>query len=155
MPETETDLNKSRDGLMPIGSPMALPIQEEQVETTEGDATPPVYQEDAAAMLVWENYQRAKNYVENNAWLLEWQETDILYQSPIYNRSVRAEPGRPARVPRFLVAKFSRTLARAVKRGLFAEQIPFLLRPQGKTTQEQVNAWTDLLAVLLRRMKFK
>ena len=145
----------AQTGLMPIGAPMTLPIREDQVEITEGDETPPVYSEDAAAMLVWDNYQRAKNYVENNAWLLEWQETDILYQSPIPNRFVRAETGRPARVPRFLVAKMSRTLSRAEKRSLFAEQIPFMLRPQGKSTEEQMNAWTDLLAVLLRRMKFQ
>lgn len=140
---------------LPVGSPMTLPIQADQVQTTEGNEKPPVYSEDAAAVLVWDNYQRAKNYVENNAWLLEWQETDILYQSPIANRSQRVESGRPARVPRFLVAKFTRTLARAVKRGLFAEQIPFLLRPQGKTTEDQVDAWTALLAILLRRMKFQ
>lgn len=140
---------------LPVGSPITLPIRPDQVRITEGNEQAPVYSEDAAATLVWENYQRAKNYVETNAWLLEWQETDILYQSPIYNRFLRAEPGRPARVPRFLVAKFARTLARAVKRGLFAEQVPFMLRPQGKTTQEQADAWTALLAILLRRMKFQ
>lgn len=140
---------------MPIGSPMSLPIREEDVEITEGGAAPAQYSEDAAAVLVWSNYQRAKNYVENNAWLLEWQESDILYQSPIPNRMYRTEQGRPARVPRFLVSKFTRTLARAVKRALFAEQVPFMLRPQGKTTQPQADAWTALIALLLKRMKFQ
>lgn len=140
---------------LPVGSPMSLPIRQDQVKTTEGAERPAVFTEDAAAVVVWENYQRAKNYVENNAWLLEWQETDILYQSPIPNRLYRVEQGRPARVPRFLVAKFSRTLARAVKRGLFAEQYPFMLRPQGKTTQDVADAWTALISVLLKRMKFK
>lgn len=142
---------------MPIGSPLTLPIRADEVQTTEGNVKAPIYAEDAAATLVWNNYLRAKNYVEgeNTAWLLEWQETDVLYQSPVYNRHVRVEKGRPARVPRFLVAKMTRTLARAVKRGLFAEQIPFMLRPEGKTTEAQVDAWTELISILLRRMKFQ
>lgn len=140
---------------MPVGAPMTLPIRSEQIKTTKGNEKPQVVTDDGAASLVWNNYQKAKNYVENNAWLLEWLETDILYQSPVPNRFVRMENGRPARVPRFLIAKFSRTLARAVKRSLFAEQIPFFLRPIGKSTQAQVDAWTALLAVLLKRMKFK
>jgi hypothetical protein len=139
---------------MPVGSPMTE-IRAHQVETFEGNEAAPVFHDDAAAVLVWENYQEAKNYVENNAWLLEWQETDILYQSPIPNRTQRVENGRPARISRFMVAKFTRTLARAVKRGLFAEQYPFFLRPGGKTTQAQIDAWTYLIGVLLKRMKFK
>jgi hypothetical protein len=142
--------------LMPVGSIIQQPIREDQVETTEGGASPPEYAEDAAATLVWMNFQRAKQFIENDpSWLLQWQETDALYQSNIRNRSIRVEDGRPARVPRFLVAKFTRTLARAVKRGLFAEQVPFLLRPEGKTTQEQADAWTTLLKLLLKRAKFQ
>jgi hypothetical protein len=141
---------------MPVGAPMRLPIRETEITTTEGAGQSPVYTEDAAAVLVWSNYQIAKAFLENNtSWLLEWQEADILYQSPIPNRRVRVEEGRPTRVPRFLVSKFTRTLARAVKRGLFAEQVPFMLRPQGKTTQAQADAWTALLTILLRRMKFQ
>lgn len=141
---------------MPVGAPMTLPIREGEVQTSEGAKKAPVYTEDAAAVLVWANYQIAKAFIETNtSWLLEWQEADILYQSPIPNRRVRLEEGRPGRVPRFLVSKFTRTLARAVKRGLFAEQVPFMLRPQGKTTQDQADAWTALLTILLRRMKFQ
>ena len=139
---------------MPVGN-LILPIRKDMVQTTEGNASAPVYTEDAAATLVWENYNEARNYVENNAWLLEWQETDILYQSPIPNRFTRVENGRPARVPEFLVAKMARTLARALKRGLFAEQYPFFIRPTGKTTQAQADAWMALIGKLLKRMKFQ
>ena len=141
-------------GIMPIGNPMTE-IREKQVEVVKGNAAAPIFEDDAAATLVWENYNQARNYVENNAWLLEWQETDVLYQSPIPNRFQRVENGRPARVPEFLVAKMARTMARAVKRGLFAEQYPFFLRPTGKTSQAQVDAWTELLGKLLKRMNFK
>ena len=147
--------SKFESGVMPYGNTMTLPIRKDQVKTTEGNEKPPVFEDDAAATLVWNNYQRAKGYVENNAWLLEWQETDILYQSPIPNRFMRVEQGRPPRVSRFLVAKFTRVLARAVKRALFAEQYPFFLRPTGKTTQGQIDAWSTLIGKLLKRMKFQ
>lgn len=144
-----------RAGVMPVGNVLSLPLKPGDVQTTDGNAAAPVWAEDAAATIVWQNYNTARQYVENNAWLLEWQEVDILYQSPIPNRFTRVENGRPARVPEFLVAKIARTMARAVKRALFAEQYPFFLRPIGKTTQAQVDAWTALIGVLLKRMNFK
>jgi hypothetical protein len=144
-----------RAGTMPIGHQLQTPIRAEQATTTEGNVEAPQFMDQAAATIVWENYQKAKGYVENNAWLLEWQETDILYQSPIPNRFQRVEQGRPPRVSRFLVAKFTRTLARAIKRGLFAEQYPFFLRATGKTTTQQIDAWSALIGKLLKRMNFK
>jgi hypothetical protein len=142
--------------IMPVGSPMTLPIREQEVTTTEGNERPPLFTDDATANLVWNDFQRAKAYVEseNTAWLLEWQETDILYQSPIPYRFEKLQSGRPARVPRFLVAKMSRTLSRGVKRSLFAEQYPYLLRPGARGTQQNADAWTYLIGVLLKRMKF-
>jgi len=145
---------EERAGVMPVGAPMTE-IRIGDVKTSEGDVEAPQFTDNAVCTLVWDNYNEARNYVENNAWLLEWQETDILYQSPTPNRFMRMEQGRPARVSRFLVAKFTRTLARAVKRALFAEQVPFMLRPSGKSTQVQMDAWTAILAKLLERMDFK
>ena len=140
---------------MPVGSPMTE-IRESQVTTTEGNAAPPVFTDDATATLVWNDYLKAKAYVEaeNTSWLLEWQETDVLYQSPIPYRTERLLNGRPARVPRFLVAKMKTTLARGVKRSLFAEQYPFLLRPGARGTQAFADALTYVLGVLLKRAKF-
>jgi hypothetical protein len=149
------ETENAASGVMPIGQRMLETIRKNDVTTTPGALEAPKFHDDAAASLVWQDYNLAKNFVENNAWLLEWQETDILYQSPVPNRFTRVEEGRPARVSRFLVAKLSRVLARAVKRGIFAEQYPFFLRPTGKTTQEQIEAWTALIGKLLKRMKFQ
>jgi len=142
---------------MPIGSPMSLPIRQEHVQTTEGNEKAPVLTEDAVATLVWYDYERARAYIEsdNTAWLLEWQETDILYQSPIPYRFERVQNGQPARVPRFTVAKATRTMARGVKRAVFAEQYPFFLRPGDNSNQENVNAWTYLIGVYLDRARFR
>jgi hypothetical protein len=120
-----------------------------------GNQVPPIWADDAAATLIWQDYQNAKNYVENNSWLLEWQHSDILYQSPTLDRYPRVEQGRPPRISRYLVAKNTRTMATQVKRALFAEQNPFFLRPIGETTQKEADAWTALIAQLLKRMKFK
>lgn len=143
-----------RAGHMPIGNRIALPIREEDVETTEGNALPAMFSDDAAATLVWQNYQQARNYVENYSWLMEWQHTDILYQSPTLDRYPRVHNDRPVRISRFLVAKNTNTMARQVKRALFAQQLPFFLRPKGKTTQRMVDAWTAIIAALLKRMNF-
>jgi hypothetical protein len=142
-------------GVMPQGNVISLPIRQDQVEITTGDIKPPVYSDDAAATLVWQDYERARNYVEQNLWLLEWQHTDILYQSPSLDRYPRVENGRPARISRYLVAKNTRTMARQVKKAIFSDQTPFFLRPTKDTTQRMVNAWTGLIQKLLQRMNFQ
>lgn len=140
---------------MPPGQLIALPIRSDQVKTTEGGATPPEITDDAAATLVWQDYHRARNYVESNLWLLEWQHTDILYQSPNLDRYPYNEHGRPGRVSRYLVAKNSNTMSRQVKKALFAESVPFFLRPSKNTTQQMADAWTVLIGKLLQRMNFQ
>lgn len=140
---------------MPYGNNAGLPVRRDQVEIDPEGVEAPVFEDDAAATMVWQNYQQAKNYVENNMWLLEWQHSDILYQSPTLDRYPRAENGRPVRISRYLVAKNTNTMSRQVKRALFAEQVPFFLRPTKNTTQEMADAWTALLSKLLQRMNFR
>src|ERR1700677_3090373 len=113
-------------GQMPIGNRVGDALQPSDVTTTQGNESPPIWKDDAAATLVWQDYQQAKNYVENNSWLLEWQHSDILYQSPTLDRYPRVEQGRPPRISRYLVAKNTTTMATQVKRALFAEQQPFV-----------------------------
>lgn len=142
-------------GAMPAGNVIALPIRPSQERTVEGGAEPVVFTDDAAATLAWQDYQRARNYVESNLWLLEWQATDIIYQSPTMDRYPYTEHGRPGRVSRFLVAKNVNTIARQVKRALFSEQVPFFLRPSKDTTQTMADAWTVIISKLLQRMNFQ
>lgn len=149
------EVEPALEGQMPIGNRIALPIRKEDVEITEGNAEPARFTDDAAATLVWQNYQQARNYIENHSWLLEWQHTDILYQSPTLDRFPRVHNDRPPRISRFLVAKNTNTMARKVKRAIFAQQNPFFLRPKGKTTERMVDAWTAIVAILLKRMNFK
>ena len=55
---------------MPIGNRVGDPIRPEDIRTTTGNQAPPIWTDDAAATLVWQDFQEARNYVENNSWLL-------------------------------------------------------------------------------------
>ena len=71
---SSSELGTRDSGLthMPVGSLMALPLRQSEVTTTEGNERPAVWSDDATANLVWNDYQRAKAYVEaeNTALLL-------------------------------------------------------------------------------------
>ena len=141
-------------GAMPVGNRIDLMIQPDQVEITSGDRKAPEFDDDATATIVYEDFEKARAYLETNSWLLNWQETDILYQSPQYDRNVRTETGRPARISRFIVAKNTNTMVRQEKKSLFAEQLPFTLRATNIDDEEHIEAWTILLSKLLKRSEF-
>jgi hypothetical protein len=139
---------------IPAGAAHINPqIQPSQVTITEGGLQAPVFTDDAAATIVVSNYEKAKQYLETNSWLLEWQAADILYQSPVNDRWVRVADGRPVRISRFLVAKNTVTMAGQVHRGVWGNQKPFALQPEGETTELHLTAWTHLLWVLLKRSR--
>lgn len=140
---------------MPQGNQIQLPIRPEQVTTTEANKRAPELTDDAATTLAWQDYERARNYVESNLWLLEWQHTDVLYQSPTLDRYPRVENAKQPRISRYIVAKTTNTMSRQVKKVIFAEQVPFFLRPSKDTTQPQIDAWTALIMKLLQRMDFR
>ena len=128
-------------------------IQRDQVTTTPGGVSAPAFDDNAAASIVISNYEKAKAYLEQNSWLLEWQAADILYQSPVNDRWVRVADGRPVRISRFLVAKNTVTMANQVHQGVWGQQKPFALQPEGETTERELEAWTHLLWVLMKRAK--
>lgn len=128
-------------------------IQPHQVTVTADGARAPFFNDDAAASIVVSNYEKAKAYLEQNSWLLEWQAADILYQSPVNDRWVRVADGRPVRISRFLVAKNTVTMAGQVHQGVWGNQKPFALQPEGDTSELELEAWTHLLWVLMKRAK--
>lgn len=131
------------------GSEQILPEQIFTRELKPGET--PKFDEAAAASLIWQDYVRAKNAIDTQAWQTQWEDNDILYNSPLLTT---ADPAQ-ARVSRFTVNNQANTMADACKDGLFAQSPPFLLRPRGDTTQEDADAWTALISVLLTRMKFQ
>lgn len=138
---------------MPVGHDGYAPILSNQVYTKDlkpGEA--PIYDESAAASLVIQDYNRAREFVENGLFTEQWEENDILYDVPLMDSL--ADPTR-ARVPRYIVNNQTNTMGDAVRSGLFAQKPPFLLRPRGKTTETTTDAWTAMLDELTDRMNFR
>lgn len=148
----------STDG-MPQGNVLTLPIRKDQVELDPDGAGSPELDDDAAATVVWQDYQRAASWLDTNSWLAEWQYVDWLYQSPNYDRNWRNADGS-LRISRFLVAKNRNTMSPQVKRGLFGDSNPFLLKPRGKLAGKPnaeliLSAWTEVFNILSDRADFE
>jgi hypothetical protein len=156
--ERESDDVAARPGGdgMPLGNEMTPRIAQSQAELGEDGATETAYDDDAAATLVWENYQAWVGWLDENAWLAEWQLVDYLKQSPNFDSNGRGGSNGVARISRFNVAKNSNTMATQIKRGIFADQTPFLLEPRGKLANDDdqetyVDAITEIFNVLSER----
>lgn len=137
---------------LPVGKSGWEPILGQNVFTRnleEGEQAK--FDEGGAISLVVQDYNRARAYLDTEAYLLQWEENDVLYQSP----TLGTEDPTRARVARFTVNNQSNTMADACRNGLFAQKPPFFLRPRGGTTQGNADAWTALIDVLLDRMKFR
>ena len=141
---------------MPIGNVTTLPIRKDQVETDPKGVKAPKFDDDAAATIVWNDYQKAMAWLDENSWLLEWQFVDYLYQSPNYDRDTRGASNRAARISRFNVAKNRNTMSNQVRRAVFGDDKWFTLEPRGKLAgmadaEKYLNAWTELFLILSDR----
>jgi hypothetical protein len=141
---------------MPLGNELTPRFAQSQAELGEDGATETKFDDDAAATLVWENYQAWVGWLDENAWLAEWQLIDYLKQSPNFDRDWRGSGGGTARISRFNVAKNSNTMATQIKRGVFADQTPFLLEPRGPLADDDdqqmyVDAITEVFSTLDER----
>jgi len=145
---------------MPQGNQLTPLIQTDQVTLDPDGIAPPTFDDDAAVTIAWMDYQRASAWLDTNSWLAEWQYVDYLYQSPNYDRDWRMQTNRPARISRFNIAKNSNTMSNQVRRGIFAEDQPFLLEPTGKlagdeNAQKYIDAWTEIFSILSDRADFE
>lgn len=141
---------------MPLGQTTSLRIREDQVELEESVAKEISLDDDAAASIAWDDYQRAINWIDSNSWLLEWQYIDYLYQSPNYDRDWRSATNRPARISRFNVAKNRNVMSSQTRRAVFGDDKWFMLEPRGKLNgmpdaEQYLNAWTELFLILSDR----
>jgi hypothetical protein len=143
---------------MPQGNELTPRFAQTQAEVGEDGVTETAYDDDAAATLVYLNYQAWSGWLDENAWLAEWQLIDYLKQSPNYDRGTGNSNGGggAARISRFNVAKNSNTMATQIKRGIFSEQTPFLLEARGPLADDEdqeiyINAITELFKVLSER----
>ena len=138
---------------MPAGSSGWEPISASNVFTrTLKEGEEPKFKGTAGVSLVVQDFERAATFLDEKAYLLQWEENDILYQSP----TLMSDDSTRARVSRFTVNNQSNTMGDAVKAALFQQKPPFMLRPRpGGKGEKYAQAWTTLLDVLLDRMKFR
>ena len=125
---------------MPVGQREIGEIRREDVEVSEDGKAEPVFSDDAVAELVWRNYQNSKTYLEQNSWLLDWQAVDYYYQNQNNDRWMRPADGRPVRIARYIIAKNANTMDNQVHRGIWSNQKPFALQPEGATTELMLEA---------------
>jgi hypothetical protein len=140
---------------MPQGQTTSLGIRDDQVKVDENVAVEAAFDDNAAASIAWDDYQKAIAFVDENSWLQEWQYIDYLYQSPNFDQDTRTT-GRAARISRFNVAKNARVMSSQTRRAVFGDDKWFMLDPRGKMAgrpdaEQFMNAWTELLLVLCDR----
>lgn len=144
----------------PVGNELTPLIQRHQVEIAEDGVEAPLLDDNAAATVVWMDFQRASAWLEDKAWLAEWQYIDYLFQSPNFEGDWRTGMQGTARISRFNVAKNATTMSNQVRRSIFTDQSPFLLEPEGRLADDPdaetlVDAWTHILNVLDQRADFE
>lgn len=143
-------------GEMPVGNDTAIAIRSKDVRVSTAGAEAPAFtNDDAAATVVRGAFERAKEYVERNSWLMEWQANDVLYQSQNRDNWTGVRDGRPVRISRFLIAKNTNTMSNQVHRSIFGEQKPFVLMGEKDTDEKLLDAWTHLIWVLMKRADFE
>jgi hypothetical protein len=141
---------------MPLGQTTSLSIRKDQVKLETSPAKEVEFDNDAAASLAWDAYQKATAWIDTNSWLMEWQYIDYMYQSPNYDRDWRTATNRPARISRFNVAKNRNTMSSQTRRAVFGDDHWFMLDPRGKMAgrpdvEEYMKAWTELFLILSER----
>jgi hypothetical protein len=144
---------------MPVGNELTPMIQPSQAILPTDSTGAIMFDDNAAATIVWMDFQRAMSWLDTNSWLAEWQYVDYLYQSPNYDRDWRMQTNRPARISRFNVAKNRNTMSTQVRRGVLGDTNPFVLEPRGKLagdpdSEKILEAWTEIFSALNERADF-
>lgn len=132
-PNDERAAAPGGDG-MPLGNTRTPEILPDQVQVKPAGAAR-VMADDAAMTIAMRDFETAKAYLDTKSWLAEWQYVDWLYQSPNFDDDWRANGDGTARISRFNILKNTGTMATQVRRGVFSDQNPFVLKPTGKLTQ--------------------
>lgn len=145
---------------MPQGNQPTPRISADQVEVDQDGAMGARFDDDAAASIVRRDWEESTAWLDENAWLAEWQAADYLYQSPNFDRGWMNSSGQAARISRFNVAKNTNTMKTQIRRGVFAEENPFVLEARGKLaaapdSEDYINAITELMSVLSDRANFE
>lgn len=128
-------------------------VYPEQIQTPPN--LPPKYTDEAVLSIVVKDFQRASTWLENRRWPLNWNESDLLYQSPRTLSVFENSAVTRANISRFSVAKQVNSLAPAIAGAIFSDPTPFEIRPRPSAHQNTARAWKELIAQLLDEIDFE
>jgi len=131
------------------------PVYAKDVETPSDPAIPAKYTDEAVLSIVVQDYERASAWLNDRRWPLNWNETDILYQSPRTLAVFDGSSVTKANVSRFSVAKQVNSLAPAITGAIFSDPTPFEVRPRPSSHSDAARAWKELIAEMLDEISFK
>jgi hypothetical protein len=131
------------------------PVFARDIETPKRPAIPPKYTDEAVLSIVVQDFERASTWLDNHRWPLQWDETDLLYQSPRTLAVYEGSSVTRANVSRYSVAKQVNSLAPAIAGAVFSDPTPFDIRPRPSSHQDSARAWKELIAELLDDISFK
>jgi hypothetical protein len=132
------------------------PVYPKDIETSRDPAIPPKYTDEAVLSIIVQDYIAASTWLENRRWPLNWNESDVLYQSPRTLSTFENSSVTRANVSRFGVAKAVNSLAPAISGAIFfSDATPFEIRPRPSTHQDSARAWKELISELLDQIHFK
>jgi hypothetical protein len=131
------------------------PVKDADITTYEKPEIPPKYTDAAVLSIVMSDYRSAVSWLNDRRWPLQWNESDILYQSPRTMSTFEGSTVTRSNVSRFDVARQVNSLAPAISGAIFSDPTPFLIRPRPTTSQDSARAWTNLVSELLDEICFK
>ena len=122
--------------------------------TTPAAPVAPKYTDAAVLSIVVQDYERASAWLNDRRWPLQWNESDVLYQSP---RSLSVFEGSSvtrSNVSRFTVKTNQQSFACHLG-GYFFGADTVRHPPRPSTSQDTVRAWKELISEQLDRISFK
>jgi hypothetical protein len=131
------------------------PVQARDVTTSPNPAIPPKYTDEAVLSIVVQDHERASAWLNDRRWPLQWNESDVLYQSPRTLGVFEGSSVSRSNISRFTCAKQVNSLAPALTGAIFSDATPFEIRPRPNTHQDTARAWKELVAELLEQINFK
>lgn len=133
----------------------SAPVTEDQVTTPRDPAIPPKYTDPAVLSIVVQDFERGSAWLDDHRWRLNWNENDLLYQSPRTLAVFDGSSVTRSNVSRFSVAKQVNSLAAAITAAVFSDPTPFEIRPRPGSHQDSARAWKELFSELLDQIGFK
>lgn len=113
------------------------------------------YTDEAALNLCLQDADRCDAYMNQQQWSLEWNDADVIFQSPRSGAGGTPTVQTRSRVPRFTLSNHIASIVPKMTGGLFYENPYFILKPRPGTSQDIIDAKQAVMATQLDDMGFK